>query len=221
MFSTIQSHWNLTGASAAVLLRHLSNSKVIQQFKLTISCFSNSTRSYDMMFCWILKWVHDAWVGVKKQSMIERSIPIVGKLSQSICYSCRKKRKKKKKICYSCRNWEKQQRRDPQLGPAMTKHGRKGLGGRFGIKNNDKKLLKSIEKYISPKLFTIDTLQLTIGHVALVAITGIAIMVPYLWVKSLQLIWRSGTRRWNLRVPDLQMSCRDLTVWQGTKIIAP
>ena len=25
--------------------------------------------------------------------------------------------------------------------------------------------------------------------------------------KSLQLIWRLGTRRWNLRVPDLQMSC--------------
>ena len=30
--------------------------------------------------------------------------------------------------------------------------------------------------------------------------------VPYLKVKSLQLIWRSGTRRWNLRVLDLQMS---------------
>ena len=29
--------------------------------------------------------------------------------------------------------------------------------------------------------------------------------------KSLQLIWRSGTRRWNLRVPDLQMSCNDFT----------
>ena len=29
-------------------------------------------------------------------------------------------------------------------------------------------------------------------------------------IKSLQLIWRSGTHRWNLWVPDLQMSCRDL-----------
>ena len=29
-------------------------------------------------------------------------------------------------------------------------------------------------------------------------------------VKLLQLIWRSGTRRFHLRVPDLQMSCSDL-----------
>ena len=39
--------------------------------------------------------------------------------------------------------------------------------------------------------------------------------------KSLSFIWRSGTRRWNLRVPDLQMNCRDLTTWQGTRIVAP
>ena len=41
------------------------------------------------------------------------------------------------------------------------------------------------------------------------------------WNQVLQLIWRSGTRRWNLRVPDLQLSCSDLTTWQGTRIIAP
>ena len=29
-------------------------------------------------------------------------------------------------------------------------------------------------------------------------------------MKSEQLIWRPGTRRWNLRVPSLQMSCSDL-----------
>ena len=46
-------------------------------------------------------------------------------------------------------------------------------------------------------------------------------LVHYLKVKSLQLTWRSGTRRWNLRVPDLQMSCRDLTPCQGTRIEAP
>ena len=45
------------------------------------------------------------------------------------------------------------------------------------------------------------------GHVILVAITGTAILVPYLWVQPLQLIWRSGTRRCHLRVPDLQISC--------------
>ena len=39
--------------------------------------------------------------------------------------------------------------------------------------------------------------------------------------KLLQFIGRSGTRRWNLRVPDLQMSCRDLTIGQGTRIVAP
>ena len=42
-----------------------------------------------------------------------------------------------------------------------------------------------------------------------------------IFVKSLQLIWRSGTCRFHLRVPDLQMSCRDLTTWQGTRIVAP
>ena len=37
---------------------------------------------------------------------------------------------------------------------------------------------------------------------------------PLSFVKSLQLIWRSGTR---LRLPDLQMSCSDLTERSGTK----
>ena len=48
-------------------------------------------------------------------------------------------------------------------------------------------------------------------HVALVAITETTLLVPCQVVKFLQLIWRSGTCRWNLRVPDLQMSCNDLT----------
>ena len=39
--------------------------------------------------------------------------------------------------------------------------------------------------------------------------------------KPMQLIWRSGTCRLNLRVPDLQMSCKDLTTCQGTRIFAP
>ena len=58
--------------------------------------------------------------------------------------------------------------------------------------------------------FEIFKLYVTIGHVTLVAITRTVILVPYLSVKSLQLIWGLGTRRWNLRVPDLQMSCSDL-----------
>ena len=60
-----------------------------------------------------------------------------------------------------------------------------------------------------------------IGHVTLVVITGTTILVPYLQVKTLQLIWRWGTRWWNLWVPHLQMSCRDLTSWQGARIVVP
>ena len=62
-------------------------------------------------------------------------------------------------------------------------------------------------------------IRVALGHVPLAAITGTTNLVPYLWVKSLRLIWRSGTRRWYLRVPDLLMSCRDLTTWQGTRIV--
>ena len=36
-----------------------------------------------------------------------------------------------------------------------------------------------------------------------------------------QLIWRSDTCRFNLRVPDYQMSFKDLTTWQGTRIAIP
>ena len=39
------------------------------------------------------------------------------------------------------------------------------------------------------------------------------------WVMSLQFIWRSSTHRWNLWVSDIQMGCRDLTTWQGTRIV--
>ena len=46
------------------------------------------------------------------------------------------------------------------------------------------------------------------------------ILAPYHVVKSLQLIWSMGTRRWNLRVPILQMSCNDLTYTEGTSVMA-
>ena len=54
---------------------------------------------------------------------------------------------------------------------------------------------------------------LPIEHVTLVVITGTTFHVPYLQVNSLHLIRRSGTRRWNLRMPDLQISCSDLATW--------
>ena len=53
------------------------------------------------------------------------------------------------------------------------------------------------------------------------AIIGNTIEVPYLWVKSLQLTWRSSTCKWNLWVPDLQLSCSDLTTWHVTRKVAP
>ena len=61
----------------------------------------------------------------------------------------------------------------------------------------------------------------SIRCVTLLVITETTVLVPYLEVKSLQLIWRSGTRRFHLRVHVLQMSCRDLTTWEGTRIVDP
>ena len=48
------------------------------------------------------------------------------------------------------------------------------------------------------------SINLVIGHVKLVAITGTIILVPYLYIKSLQLICRSGSHRFHLWGPDLQ-----------------
>ena len=47
------------------------------------------------------------------------------------------------------------------------------------------------------------------------AIIGTTLLVPYLWIKSLQLIWKSGFLRFNLRVPALQMNCSDLDNMAG------
>ena len=44
-----------------------------------------------------------------------------------------------------------------------------------------------------------------------VNIAGATILTPCHVVKSLKLVWRFGTRRFHPRVPDLQMSCSDLT----------
>ena len=48
---------------------------------------------------------------------------------------------------------------------------------------------------------------------------------PIIFVKSLQLSWNSRTRRWNLRVPDLQLCCSgqkcNLTEWMGKALVAP
>ena len=54
-------------------------------------------------------------------------------------------------------------------------------------------------------------LSLAMGLCRLVAIAGTIILVPWHVIKSLQLILKSGTRKWNLRAPDLQVSYKDLT----------
>ena len=58
-----------------------------------------------------------------------------------------------------------------------------------------------------------------IGHVTLVAINGTTKPTPYHSVKSLQLIWRLGTDRRNLWIPNLHMSNSNLikmTRWQDS-----
>ena len=55
----------------------------------------------------------------------------------------------------------------------------------------------------------------------MVATAATVILVTWHVVKSVQLIWRLGTRRWNLRVPNLHMNCRDLTLREGTNIVVP
>ena len=50
------------------------------------------------------------------------------------------------------------------------------------------------------------------GYVTLVAFAGTTVLVSCHVVKPLQPFWRSGTRRWSLRVPDLQLWL-DLNMW--------
>ena len=51
----------------------------------------------------------------------------------------------------------------------------------------------------------------TIGYVIWQPLLRLLSWCNFISVKSPHLIWASGTRRWNLRVPDLQVSCSDLT----------
>ena len=55
--------------------------------------------------------------------------------------------------------------------------------------------------------------SIEIRHASWRPFLGLRSRYPLLLVKLQQLIWRSGTRRWNLRVSDLQMSCDNLTKW--------
>ena len=51
--------------------------------------------------------------------------------------------------------------------------------------------------------------MMSMRYINLLVIAVATILVPWHVVKSQILIWRLGTRRWNLRVPNLQMSQSD------------
>ena len=59
------------------------------------------------------------------------------------------------------------------------------------------------------------------GVFYLVAIAGVAMLSPSHVVKSLQPISGSGTHKWHLQVSNLQMSCSDIPLRKGTRIIVP
>ena len=60
-------------------------------------------------------------------------------------------------------------------------------------------------------------LHWAVGHVWWLFL-GLRYWYPIILVKSLQHIWRLGTRKWNLRVPYLQMSCSDLVIATHLKV---
>ena len=67
---------------------------------------------------------------------------------------------------------------------------------------------------VTRKMFPFDDVtmhQKTINGACRLAVIFGAILVPSHVVKFVQLIWRSGICRWNLRVPDLELNCSDFT----------
>ena len=59
---------------------------------------------------------------------------------------------------------------------------------------------------------------LSIGHVIPLVIIEATILVLSPYVKSLQLIWKLGNRRFYPRIPYFQMSCRNITTWKGAGV---
>ena len=69
---------------------------------------------------------------------------------------------------------------------------------------------KYFMKLLSYANFVIYTASFASWACALVAFVGSIVLVFCHVVSSLPFIWRSGTRRLNLRVPHLQMNCREI-----------
>ena len=70
-------------------------------------------------------------------------------------------------------------------------------------------------------IYHYDDLSVSVGHITWQPLLELLPWYPLILNNSLQLIWRSGTHRFHLRVPDLQMSCSELTKWVGTSYIVP
>ena len=74
--------------------------------------------------------------------------------------------------------------------------------------------------YREAHTFLMSHWKLTSGTVAFFLLLELLPWCP-IFKSSFQLIWRSGTFRFHLRVLDLQTSCRDFTTWQGTRMTVP
>ena len=57
------------------------------------------------------------------------------------------------------------------------------------------------------------------GHITWWSSLGLSSWYPIILVKSLQLLLRSGTCRFHLLVPNLEISV--MTKWQGTRLVVP
>ena len=65
-------------------------------------------------------------------------------------------------------------------------------------------------QWIQARLILLYIFLQVLGQIVLSAITGTAILTPNLSVMSVWFIWRSGTCRFHLCVPDFHKSCTDL-----------
>ena len=81
----------------------------------------------------------------------------------------------------------------------------------------------AINKHINIELHASYTYQSMVSNGAchLVAIPGTVMPEPCLWIKSLQLIWWSGTRRWICGHPIFKWVAVVWQGWEGASIVTP
>ena len=80
------------------------------------------------------------------------------------------------------------------------------------LKIHAMKFCDFIKDFVVPSGLFVSVMLWWMEHVPWQPLLGLLSWYPIiLSIMTLQLIWNSGTRKWNLRVPFLQMSCSDLT----------